>query len=86
VGRLVIAHALRLIVVLCVGLSIVFAVFTVVGLALGDVVRPGYIAATAIGAVALLLSIARLAHLMLARLVDLGPPAKSRAESRLLQR
>jgi hypothetical protein len=79
VGRLLIAHTLRLIVVLCVGLSIVFAVFTVAGLALGDVRHPGYIAAIAVGAVALLLSVARLAHLVLARLVHLGPPAKSRS-------
>jgi cytochrome c biogenesis protein CcdA len=79
VGRLLTAHALRLIVVLCVGLSIVFSSLTVVGLALGDVAHPWYIAAVAAGVVAVLLSIARLAHLMLARLVNLGPTAKSRS-------
>jgi hypothetical protein len=63
VGRLLIAHALRLIVVLCVGLSIVFSILTVVGLALADVAHPWYIAAVAVGAVAVLLSVARLVHL-----------------------
>jgi hypothetical protein len=79
VGRLVIARALRLIVTLCIGLAIVFAILTVVGLARGDVAQPMYIAAMAVGVVALLLAVARLAHLALGRIVDLGPPAKPRS-------
>jgi hypothetical protein len=79
VGRLVIARALRLIVTLCIGLAIVFAILTVVGLARGDVVQPMYIAAMAVGVVALLLAVARLAYLALARIVDLGPRAKPRS-------
>jgi len=79
VGRLVLAHALRLIVALCVGLSIVFSLLTVIGLALGEVTEPAYIAAVAVGAVAVLLSIARLAHLLLARLVKVGPSPGSRS-------
>ena len=76
-GRLLVAHALRLIVALCVGLAIVCSILTVVGLALGDVTHPWYIVGVGICSVLLLLAFARIAYLALGRLVDLGPAPRS---------
>jgi hypothetical protein len=77
VGRLLVAHALRLIVALCVGLAIVCSILTVVGLALGGVTHPWYMAGAGIFTVLLLLAFARIAYLALSRLVDLGPAPRS---------
>jgi hypothetical protein len=78
VWRLFIAHALRLIVVLCLGLAIVCFVLTVVGLALAatgrqPVAHPVYLGIAGAGVITLLAAVARLAHLALAHLVHLEP-------------
>ncbi len=80
-SRLLIAQVLRLIIALCVGLAIVAVVLTLVGLALAitdgqQIGHMGYLVAMTVGVVLLLLAVARLAHLAIARVVDLGPSSK----------
>jgi len=78
VGRLLVANVLRLIIALSVGLAIVFALLTMVGLALAafslvEIRHQGDIAVMAVCVLAVLLAGARLAYLTLGRIVELGP-------------
>lgn len=86
-GRLLVAHALRLIVVLSLALAIVIALLTTVSVALAATghldLAGGYgladILLMSSVVVGFALAMSRLAHLALRRVVDLGPHARPRA-------